>query len=476
MSNLIIHSCPSLKLARSSNKAFTDYSKVNVPLMLKKYSKNKTYFIYTHGCQANYRDSEIMKGMLTLAGFKPTNKIDNANIIIINTCAVRENAENKVLGEIGNLKKLKAKKDVTLIICGCMAMEEVMVNELIKTFHHVDIILGTHDIAKLLDLLAEHLKTHKRIVEVNSGSGYIHERLPSVRDSSFKAFVNISYGCDKYCTYCIVPYTRGRERSRDAKDIIEECKDLVKDGYKEITLLGQNVDSYGKDLKNGISFAKLLEQVANLKIHRVSFLTSHPYDFSLDIIDIMKKYKNIQPYLHLPLQSGDSKVLKLMGRKYDAKKYLDLVKAIKKKMPDLFISTDIIVGFPNESETQFKNTLKMCKAVQYDGAFTFIYSKRSGTPAAKMIDKVSDATKVKRFKELTSTLNKMIEKNNQKYLNKTYEVLVDSVSKNNPKALTGRMHNNKMINFIGSSRLVGKLVKVKVTSTHIHYLVGELVK
>ncbi|MCQ2794933.1 MAG: tRNA (N6-isopentenyl adenosine(37)-C2)-methylthiotransferase MiaB [Bacilli bacterium] len=472
MANVIIHHCPSLKLARERKETITDYSLVKISSFLSKYAKGKKYYIYTHGCQANYRDSEIFKGILTKIGFKESKDANHANVILINTCAVRENAENKVLGEIGNLKK----KDVTLILAGCMAMEEVMVNELIKTFHHVDIILGTHDIAKLPNLLEEHLKKNKRIIEVNSGSGYIHERLPSVRDSSFKAFVNISYGCDKFCTYCIVPYTRGRERSRDPKDIINECKELVKQGYLEITLLGQNVDSYGKDLKKKYSFAKLLDEIAKLKIHRLSFLTSHPYDFSLEIIDVMKKHKNIQPYLHLPLQSGDDKILKLMGRKYDSKKYLSIIKVARKKMPDLFISTDIIVGFPNESDTQFKNTLKMVKSAQYDGAFTFIYSKRSGTPAAKMVDKISNQTKVKRFKELTSLLNQIIEKNNKKYLNKTYEVLVDSVSKNNPKALTGRMHNNKMINFNGSQKYVGKLVKVKVTSTHIHYLIGEMVK
>lgn len=472
MSNIIIHSCPNLKLARERKPTITNYEKIKISSFLSKYGKGKKYFIYTHGCQANYRDSEIYKGILEKIGFKESKDVNHANLILINTCAVRENAENKVFGEIGNLKK----RDVTLILAGCMAMEEVMVNELIKTFHHVDIILGTHDIAKLPDVLEEHLKKHKRIVEVNSGSGYIHECLPSVRDSSFKAFVNIAYGCDKFCTYCIVPYTRGRERSRDPKDIIKECKDLVKQGYLEITLLGQNVDSYGKDLKKHYSFAKLLDEVAKLRIHRLSFLTSHPYDFSLEIIDVMKKHKNIQPYLHLPLQSGDDKMLKIMGRKYDSKKYLSVIKEARKKMPNLFISTDIIVGFPNESEAQFKNTLKMVKAAQYDGAFTFIYSKRSGTPAAKMIDKVSNQTKVKRFKELTNLLNQIIEKNNQKYLNKTYEVLADSISKNNPNALTGRMHNNKMINFSGSQKHVGKLVKVKVTSTHIHYLIGEMVK
>jgi len=476
MKSIIIHSCPSLKLARERKETVTDYKSIKVSSYLSKYAKGKKYYIYTHGCQANYRDSEIIKGILSKAGFKESKDIDKSNIILINTCAVRENAENKVLGEIGNLKRLKTKKDVTIIICGCMAMEETMVEQLKTTFHHVDIIFGTHDVAKILNLIEEHLKTNKRIIDVNSGSGYIHECLPSIRDSKFKAFVNISYGCDKFCTYCIVPYTRGRERSRDIKDIFNECKELEKLGYKEVTLLGQNVDSYGKDLKGNINFAKLLDKVASLNIPRITFLTSHPYDFSLEIIKVMKKHKNILPYLHLPIQSGDDKILKLMGRKYDSKKYLNIVTEARKIYPQLAISTDIIVGFPNETKEQFNNTLKICKKVQYDGAFTFIYSPRSGTPAAKMIDKVAYKDKAIRFKELTTLLNKIIEKNNSKYINNVYDVLVDSVSKNNDKALTGRLMDNKMINFNGSKNLVGKIVKVKVKSSHIHYLIGELVK
>ncbi|MCQ2796107.1 MAG: tRNA (N6-isopentenyl adenosine(37)-C2)-methylthiotransferase MiaB [Bacilli bacterium] len=476
MPNAIIHHCPSLKLARERKETITDYSSIKISSFLSKYAKGKKYYIYTHGCQANYRDSEIFKGILEEVGFKPSIDIDHANIILINTCAVRENAENKVLGEIGNLKRLKNKKDITIIIAGCMAMEEVMVNELIKTFHHVDIILGTHDIAKLPDLLEEHLKKDKRVIEVNSGSGYIHERLPSVRDSIFKAFVNIAYGCDKFCTYCIVPYTRGRERSRDPKDIIKECKDLVKQGYLEITLLGQNVDSYGKDLKKKYSFAKLLDEVAKLKIPRISFLTSHPYDFSLEIIDVMKKHKNIQPYLHLPLQSGDDKILKLMGRKYDSKKYLSIIKYAKRVMPNLSISTDIIVGFPNEKDSQFKNTLKLVKAVKYDSAFTFIYSPRSGTPAAKMKDNISYQTKVQRFKKLNEILKQQMSENNKKLLNHAFSVLVDGVSKTDKTMLTGRLPNNKIVNFKGNKNLIGKIVKVKINEEHIYFLMGSLEK
>lgn len=476
MKKIIIHSCPSLKLARSNNETITSYDTLSYSKYLIDQAKGKKFYIYTHGCQANYRDSEILRGILTEIGYKSTNDINNADLVIINTCAVRENAENKVLGEIGNLKVLKKNKDMTIAICGCMAMEEAIVNELIKTFPHVDIIFGTHDIAKFPSLLEEHLKSNTRVIDVNSGSGYIHENLPSVRDSSFKAYVNIMYGCNNYCTYCIVPYTRGRQRSRDLKDIIKECKALVDAGYKEITLLGQNVDSYGLDLENKISFATLLEEVAKLNIPRLTFLTSHPYDFSLDIIDVMNRHANILRYLHLPIQSGDDYILKIMGRKYDSKKYLSIVKEVRTKLPDIAISTDIIVGFPNESEEQFNNTLSIVNEVEYDGAFTFIYSKRKGTPAASMKDTVTYKEKAIRFKKLTTLLNNIIEKNNAKYLNNIYEVLVDGVSKNNKTALTGRLMDNKMINFVGDSSLVGKIVKVKVTSTHIHYLIGEIVK
>lgn len=476
MSNIIIHSCPSLKLAKTRKNIIINRECIKTSAFLKNYAKGKKYYVYTHGCQANYRDSEIYKGMLAKIGYIATNNIKDADLILINTCAVRENAENKVLGEIGNLKNLKKNREITIVITGCMAMEETIVDKLIKIYPHVDIILGTHDIADFLNILEECLRNKKRVVDVHSDAFNIHEGLPSVRDSNFKAFVNITYGCDNFCTYCIVPYTRGRQRSRDINDIISECQSLIKQGYKEITLLGQNVDSYGKDLKNKITFAHLLDKVADLNIPRLSFLTSHPYDFSLDIIDVMKKHNNILRYLHLPVQSGDDHILKLMNRKYNENQYLSLIKNIKKQLPEVAISTDIIVGFPNESTIEFNNTLKLIKEVKYDSAFTFIYSKRSGTPAAIMDDSVSYQEKVKRFKKLTAQLEKDIEENNQRYIGKVFDVLVDNVSKNDKTMLSGRLNTNKLINFKGPSNLIGQIVKIEVLSSHIHFLIGELVK
>ncbi|MCQ2793752.1 MAG: tRNA (N6-isopentenyl adenosine(37)-C2)-methylthiotransferase MiaB [Bacilli bacterium] len=476
MHKAIVHSLPSLKMARLHRDAKTFYDEIKITSFLKRYAKGKHYYIYTHGCQANHRDSEHYAGILTKIGFKKTEDINQADLVLINTCAVRENAENKALGEIGNLKGFKAKKHLTLIVTGCMVMEEKLTNEILKTYPQVDILLGTDDIVHLPNALEEHLKTHNRIVEIHSDVFNIHERLPSLRASKFKAFVNITYGCDNFCTYCIVPYTRGRQRSRDMKDILAECKALVKAGYQEITLLGQNVDSYGLDLKRKIRFATLLDEVAKLDMPRLSFLTSHPHDFSLDIIKVMKRHKNIMPYLHLPVQAGDDRILKIMGRKYTSKEYLNIIKAVKTAMPKIAISTDIIVGFPNETEAQFRNTLKLVKAAKYDSAFTFIYSPRSGTPAAKMKDNVSYQDKVKRFKQLNELLKQQMSKNNESLINHVFPVLVDDVSKTNKTMLTGRLANNKIVNFKGNKKLVGQIVKVKINEEHIYFLMGSLVK
>ena len=318
-------------------------------------------------------------------------------------------------------------------------------------------------------------ETNKRIVCVSSDEGEIVEDLPSIRNDKFKAFVNITYGCDKFCTYCIVPYTRGKERSRDLDDVLKECRELVDSGYQEITLLGQNVDAYGKDLKNGVDFAKLLEEVAKLGIPRLRFLTSYPSDFKDDVIDVIAKYPNIMKYLHLPVQSGNNEVLKRMARRYTREEYLTLVKKIKDKIPEMAFSTDIIVGFPNETYKEFLDTVSLCKEVEYTSAFTFIYSPRVGTPAARLKDDVPYIEKSKRFTELKKSLEEDFYIKSEEMVGKTYKVLVDSVSKKNKEVLSGYTENNKVVNFKGDKSLIGKIINIKVLENHLYFLVGEIV-
>ena len=469
---------PDLNLARNRTQSFSfDYQGITYPESLAKYAKGKTYFIHTYGCQANYRDEEVMAGMLEHLGFKRANEIGNADLVILNTCAVRENAEQKVYGMIGELKKYKTANNSRLFcICGCMVQQKHIIEFITKTFKHIDLIFGTHNITKLPQMLDEVIRRRIRLVDVESSPKKIEENLPSSRLSSFKAFINISYGCDKFCTYCIVPYTRGKERSRLMKDILEEAKELKELGYQEVTLLGQNVNAYGKDLKDGSTFAKLLEEVAKIGIPRVRFLTSHPWDFTEEIVDVIAKYKNVMKYIHLPVQSGSSEILRLMGRRYDAEKYLGLVKMIREKVPDCALSTDIIVGFPNETYEQFLETVELCKKVQYDSAFTFIYSPRNGTPAAKIKDNVSSKDKSLRFRELVKVLEEGISKKSAEMVGKTYDVLVEGASEKNPEMLSGYTEKNKLIHFKGDLSLVGKIVPVKILESHTYSMIGELVK
>lgn len=446
--------------------------KIVVSPFLKEFSHDKKYFVITHGCQSNIRDSEIIKGILEKIGFLPCENVAESFIVVINTCAVREKAENKVLGEIGNLKKYK---DKIIVLTGCMVMEKGNIAFLKEKYSAIKLFVGTQNFFQLPSLLEKYIKCHQNIVCV-SDNNYIYEKLPCVRDYQFKAFVQITYGCDKFCTYCIVPYTKGRERSRKVNDILDECLNLKKLGYKEIVLVGQNTNSYSSNL-NGqkINFANLLDKIAQIGIPRISFLGNHPLDFTIDIVDVMNKHSNILPYIHLPLQSGDDHILKLMSRKYNLKQYLDLISQIKKKNPNIALATDIIVGFPNETEEEFNNTIKVMKKIKFDGAFIFIFSKRTGTLASKMIDKISYEEKTKRFQNINMVVNQIIEKKNQKYIGHVYDVLVDSVSKKNKNFLTGRLNDNKIVNFKGNSNLIGQIIPVKIKSSHIHYLIGELV-
>lgn len=477
MKNIEFIDVPSIEKAKSRKikSKYYDYN-FNPTLKTLDALKNKKYFIRTYGCQANIRDEEIISGILNRLGMIKTNNEDECDLAILNTCAVRENAEDKVYGQIGDFKNIKSKnKDLIFMICGCMIEQKHIIDLILEKFPYVDIMFGTHNIVDLVTLLNKYFEEKKRYVFVSSREGDVFENLPSSRNETYKAFVNISYGCNNFCTYCIVPYTRGRERSRLSKEIIAECKELVEKGYKEITLLGQNVDSYGKDLNNGDTFAKLLDEVASLNIPRLRFLTSYPSDFKDDVIDVMTKHDNIMKFIHLPVQSGSDEILRLMNRRYNSKEYLDLINRIRSKIPNIEFSTDIIVGFPNETYDQFKETIDLVQKVHYTSAFTFIYSPREGTPAARLNDNVTYEEKVKRFKELVAALEKDFDYFAKKMIGNTYEVLVEEVSKKNKELLSGYTENNKIVHFKGDKNLIGQIVKVKINDSHLYSLFGELV-
>lgn len=477
MAKIIIKNMPDMDEAR---KRVGEIKTINYDYqpseqLIKRFSGKKAY-IRTYGCQANIRDEETMMGLLSSIGMIKTEDANEAEVVIINTCAVRENAEDKVFGEIGELKNIKAKnKDMVIMICGCMVQQKHIVEDTLNRYPHVDIFFGTHNIHDLLKMLDQFIAKKSRYVDVPSFEGAIIEKMPVTRINNYKAFVNITYGCNKFCTYCIVPYTRGKERSRNINNILAECKQLVDEGFKEITLLGQNVDSYGKDLNDGVTFAKLLEEVAKLGIPRLRFLTSYPSDFKDDVIDVMAKYDNIMKFIHLPIQSGSDDVLKRMGRRYTSQEYLDLVDRIRTKIPNIALSTDIIIGFPNETYDDVKKTIDVALKSDYTSAFTFIYSPRKGTPAARLVDNVTYEEKNKRFKELVSALEVNFKKHADEMVGNVYEVLVDGESKKNKDVLSGYAENNKVIHFKGSPDLVGQLVKVRVTESHLYSLVGELI-
>ncbi len=469
---------PDMKLAANRQKDATVFSYLNLDKFdaIKSLVKGLKYFIKTYGCQANVRDEETMRGLLENAGYLPTENVENADLIIINTCAVRENAEDKVYGEIGNIKYLrKHNKNLILAICGCMVEEPEILQRLLDVYKEVNLFFGTHEISELYSLLYTCLTKQERVIAVESKPGEVIEGLPVCRNNSFKAFVNVMYGCDKFCTYCIVPYTRGKERSRRFVDVIRECQTLVDSGYQEITLLGQNVNAYGKDLNEGKDFADLLEEVAKLGIPRLRFTTSHPWDFSSKMIDVIAKYDNIMKFIHLPVQSGNDEILRKMGRRYNREQYLALVKEMRRKIPSLTLSTDIIVGFPNESEEEFLDTVSLVDEVKYEAAFTFIYSPRKGTPAARLKDNVPYEVKSQRFIELVKHLEKHIEEYSNSLLGKVYPVLVDGPSKNNPDLLSGYTESNKIVHFKGSKDLIGKIINVRINESHTYSLLGEIV-
>ena len=441
---------------------------------LSKIGTGKKYHIITYGCQANERDSETISAILEDMSFIKTDNMDNADLILLNTCAIRENAHNKVFGMLGRIKHMKEERpDIITCVCGCMAQEESVVNEIENKLKWVDVVFGTHNIQNLPKLISESLENNELIIEVFSKEGEVVENLPVKRESKYKAYVNIMYGCDKFCTYCIVPYTRGKQRSRKEKDILKEVEDLIKNGYKEVTLLGQNVNAYGKDLDDGITMDKLLEDVAKTGIERVRFITSHPWDFTDEMIDVIAKYDNVMPYIHLPLQSGSDKILKLMGRRYTKESYLTLAKKIREKIPNVSLTTDIIVGFPNETEDDFLDTLEVVNECKYDGAFTFIYSPRENTPAAKMNDSISLEEKQERLQRLNELVNKYYKENNEKLVGKIVPVLIEKVSEKNEELCAGYTDTMKLVNVKCSKEDIGKIINVKITEAKTWSLNGE---
>lgn len=467
---------PNLKEAqkRTSKEAMIEKSLFEIPMEIKTIGQGKKYYLRTYGCQANERDSETLAGILENMMFTPCEKAEDADFILLNTCAIRKNAEDKVIGEIGSLKRLKKDKpDLIFGLCGCMAQEEEVVQLLLEKHRHVNIIFGTHNIHRLPELLYDVMIRGKRCVEVLSKEGDVIENLPVKRFGKYKAWVNIMYGCDKFCTYCIVPYTRGKERSRAMEDILEEVRILKEEGFKEVTLLGQNVNSYGKDSNIEGGFAKLLEESAKIGVERIRFTTSHPWDFSDEMIEIISKYANIMPFIHLPVQSGDSDMLKIMGRRYTREQYVTLYYKIKEKMPNCAFSTDIIVGFPNETKEQFDNTLSLVDECKFDNAFTFIYSPREGTPAASMEDNVPLIEKQERLAQLNTLWNSYAKEKNDAYLGSVVKVLVDGVSKKNEHVLSGYTETNKLVNFVSKRAVAGDIVEVKITGCKTFSLDGD---
>lgn len=439
----------------------------------KNLGNGKTYFIRTYGCQANVRDGETLSGMLEEMGFQPAEGYEDADLTIFNTCAVRHAAEEHVLGEIGSLRPFKeAHPDKIFALCGCMAQEEGIVKDLIRKYPQVDLVFGTHNIARFPDLLEEAMNG-KRTIEVTSNEGSVIENLPVHRSHPWKGFVNIMYGCNKFCTYCIVPYTRGRERSRLESYIIEETRQLKKRGGKEVTLLGQNVNAYGKDLGMEDGFTHLLRKVSETGIDRIRFYSSHPRDYSVTTIDAMRDCPNIMPALHLPVQSGCDEILKRMNRGYTAEHFRKLFDDMKARIPDLTFTTDLIVGFPGETDEQFQETLDLVDYCHFDSAFTFVYSPREGTPAAAMEDNVPLSVKKERLQILNERIGKYARENNEAAVGKTLKVLCDGPSKKNENVLCGYSEENRLVNFTGNGIQAGEICDVKITEARSFSLYGE---
>ena len=456
----------------------------------------KFFNIQVFGCQMNEHDSEILKGMLNQLGYDETDSIEKTDILLINTCAVREKAEHKVLGKIGTLKELKDRKpDMVIGVCGCMVQQKWMANKIKRDFPHVDLVFGTHNLHIFLDLLQEVVENGRRVFDIWDKERGIVEELPKKRSSNFKAWVVIMYGCNNFCSYCIVPYVRGRERSRHIEDIEAEIEGLARQGYKEVTLLGQNVNSYGNDkgIKGGFtSLLKRLEGLLEKKdgIQRIRFMTSHPRDFDEELVEYLGQSKRVCEHVHLPIQAGSNKILQKMNRGYTREEYLELVNKIKENIPGVSITTDIMVGFPGEDKEDFENTLDIVKRVRFDNAFTFVYSKREGTPAASMAGQVDEAVKKERIQRLIQEQQQISLENNKKLEGETVDILVEGSSKNDPGMLTGRTRTNKIVHFSledekiesdkrcelnKASELTGEILKVQIKEARSYTMLGSLV-
>ena len=441
----------------------------------KENKRDLTFYVETFGCQMNARDSEKLRGILEDIGFIRTDS-EEADIVLYNTCTVRENANIRVYGRLGHLKTLKKNNpNMIIALCGCMMQEKEVVELISKKYRHVDLIFGTFNIYKLAELLYEALISDSMVIDIKESTDTIVEELPVDREYRFKSGVNIMYGCDNFCSYCIVPYVRGREKSRKPEEIICEIERLAADGVKEVMLLGQNVNSYGKGLEPHVDFASLLEKAAHVDgIERVRFMTSHPKDLSDELIEVMAKEPKVCRHLHLPLQSGSSRILKIMNRRYDKEKYLGLVERIRSRIPDISLTTDIIVGFPGETEEDFEETLDVVRKVGYDSAFTFIYSKRTGTPAAKMSDQIPEDVIKDRFDRLLALVKEKAYERCARFEGRVMPVLVESLNAQDPALVSGRLDSNLTVHFKGSMELIGKIVDVRLNECKGFYYLGEL--
>ncbi len=431
----------------------------------------------TYGCQQNENDTERIRGMLRDAGFEFTDDANKADVVIYNTCAVRENAEQKVFGRLGILKHIKEKRrDMIIGVCGCMVQQEHITEKIKKVHDHVDLVFGTHALYKMPSLLYKAMTEKKTVVDIAASDGAIAEELPIMRSDANKAWVSVMYGCNNFCSYCIVPYVRGRERSREPKTIIAEVKELVKSGCSEISLLGQNVNSYGKDLETDIDFADLMRAVNDIDgVRRIRFMTSHPKDLSDKLINTIAQCGKVCKQLHLPFQAGSDKVLRQMNRGYTKAEYLEKIEKVKKAVPNISLSTDVIVGFPTETNEDFEDTLDVLRKAEFDNIFSFIYSRREGTPAAKLDFVLTEEEIHRNFNRLLDTQNEISLKKNTEYVGRVEEILVDGVSKNDENMLSGRCDSSKIVNFKGDKSLIGKYINVRITEAHTWSLNGEIV-